>query len=87
MSGPEAFREPGCILVGLKSDAAMLTLLAHDTEPSGDFSWPPMPEGVKVLRRREALQAKEHAEPRADCVPGSQVCGELWGCCTAAGHC
>lgn len=56
--------------------AALLTLLAHDsrdTEASGDFFWALMPEGAKVLGRREALSAsrpRNSQDPRA--VAGCQ---------------
>lgn len=68
----------------------MLTSLAHDTEARGCFSWAPVPEGVKVLRRSEAVSAsrpRNTQNPRADWVPANQVCGELCGCCATAGHC
>lgn len=61
------------------------------TQENGDFCWPPVPKGIRILRRGGALGAsssRNTQNPRAEwVVPANQVCGELCGCCVAAGHC
>lgn len=58
--------------MSLRRNAAVLTLLAHDTEARGEFSWAPRPEGVKVLWRSESLSASRPRNTQNPRVTGCQ---------------